>query len=437
MKKRLFTGLVTARPPVETPAKGSTGLQEISSAKPKIMVPQRSNNVDARERVLLTIDAAITPADLTGAYGIPAWALDTARMIRARNVAKKMGALVPTRNHNGREYPKPLLEHLATLPMVQGGAAAARLALTMGEGLIASIPEQSMGWAHHLFGRDRISTWDDTVNLARKMWETSLDNHEVERRGPSSPDDGEEGELPSWLPEGEPEEGDDNSFEEKDNGDQFLPQSWNMDTSKIPRRHGDSGPGTIDNDDCFDTLPMQRRPMRRGERRRPEIEGPFPRSWHRMPLDGKVFRGAPMRGGYRGRGTILVDLSGSMQWEAEDFDKMVKHLPECTVLGYSGYRNGGRMVVLADRGAAASGADVLRWRRKHHLGGNIIDVPALHYLARMPEPRIYIGDGGYTGVGDSFSEYVCNLSEDAIKQGKIKRFESATSAAKHFQTAKR
>jgi hypothetical protein len=43
--------------------------------------------------------------------------------------------------------------------------------------------------------------------------------------------------------------------------------------------------------------------------------------------------------------------------------------------------------------------------------GNVVDGPALRWLARQPEPRIWISDGHVTGIADQPSS---DLAVDAI-----------------------
>lgn len=75
---------------------------------------------------------------------------------------------------------------------------------------------------------------------------------------------------------------------------------------------------------------------------------------------------------------------------------------------YAGNGRLGTLVIVASRGRIA-GAEALRAAARGN--GNVIDGPALRWLARQPEPRIWISDGQVTGIADRPSS---DLAVDAI-----------------------
>lgn len=122
-------------------------------------------------------------------------------------------------------------------------------------------------------------------------------------------------------------------------------------------------------------------------------EGPIPTRFDRWSIDKRVFRTKK-----RGKGAaLLVDVSGSMSWEEDDLTRVLEEVPAATIAIYSGSGNKGQLVILAKDGKCAS----MRQAAKHMLGGNIIDGPALEWLAAQPQTtKLWMSDGVITGIGD-------------------------------------
>lgn len=138
---------------------------------------------------------------------------------------------------------------------------------------------------------------------------------------------------------------------------------------------------------------------------------------HRLPLDGRVFlRRRRQRGG-----TVLIDASGSMCFGPKDLERITAAAPAATVAIYAGRGGSGRLAIVAARGRMASGSDISALLGR----GNVIDGPALRWLAQQPEPRIWISDGQVTGTHDRPST---DLVVDAIRicqQARIRRASTA------------
>lgn len=122
----------------------------------------------------------------------------------------------------------------------------------------------------------------------------------------------------------------------------------------------------------------------------------------RLLVDERIF--AEQR--FRSAGTVLIDCSGSMGLGPEDVRKLVLSCPSVTVAGYSGSGRVGELVILAEKGKIIDKDDFNRFH-----GGNIVDGPALQWLASMPGPRIWVSDGGVTGIGDHMTP---NLVVEAL-----------------------
>jgi hypothetical protein len=137
---------------------------------------------------------------------------------------------------------------------------------------------------------------------------------------------------------------------------------------------------------------------RRSRRWQPAREGSHVRYPERWFHEQAIFR-RPVRE-RRGGGTVLVDTSGSMSLRDRDLDRLLGTTPQ-----------GARVAIYSGRGAVGE-LRIVAWgdrrARAEHLEpygiGNVIDVPALRWLARQPTPRLWISDGGVSGVGDCGSE---------------------------------
>ena len=162
---------------------------------------------------------------------------------------------------------------------------------------------------------------------------------------------------------------------------------------------------------------------RRGLRRawRPATEGARLGRLHRFCLDRAVFR-RPLR---RWGGSVLIDTSGSMRLDSEGIDAILAATRGVALVAiYSGRDAEGELRVVA-RGGSRAAPDQL----EPFGGGNIVDLPALGWLARQPQPRIWVSDGGVTGVGDNASPEHTQRCADARRAGRIRRVGSAEAAA--------
>jgi hypothetical protein len=145
---------------------------------------------------------------------------------------------------------------------------------------------------------------------------------------------------------------------------------------------------------CIETAPLCVPLRARGGMRawRASPEGSAVRYVHRWLTDGAIFRRRARKRG----GTILVDVSGSMSLEAEALDRLLLATPPGTrVAVYSGSEDRGTLRIVAE-GTRRAAAEHLKTPGR----GNIVDLPALEWLARQPPPRVWVTDGGVTGIGD-------------------------------------
>lgn len=128
---------------------------------------------------------------------------------------------------------------------------------------------------------------------------------------------------------------------------------------------------------------------------RPTEEGSNPRYPHRMMSDGKVFsRKRKVPGG-----SVLIDDSGSMSWTTDQLKDIILNAPASIIAAYSGWGSQGELMIVADN---ARYADMENPNNHPNGGGNVVDLPALEWLAVQSKPRIWVSDtfvipveGGY------------------------------------------
>lgn len=123
--------------------------------------------------------------------------------------------------------------------------------------------------------------------------------------------------------------------------------------------------------------------------------GVTPTAMHRLPVDQRVFGIKRRSNG----GTVLLDASGSMHIHADDIVQLLVAAPAATVAMYAGRISDGTLTIIARNGKSASAREIER-----HLDqtkrNNVVDGPALEWLARQPGPRLWVSDGRVTGRFD-------------------------------------
>jgi len=153
---------------------------------------------------------------------------------------------------------------------------------------------------------------------------------------------------------------------------------------------------------------------------KPAAEGAHPGALHRWAIDKAVFRRPCRRIG----GSVLIDTSGSMSFRPGDLDAILDASRGAALVAiYSGRSEEGQLRIVARAGRRASPEHLAPYG-----GGNIVDEPALRWLASQPGPRFWVSDGGVTGVGDVGSAEIRRRC-DEICRAAIRRFPSAREAA--------
>jgi hypothetical protein len=168
------------------------------------------------------------------------------------------------------------------------------------------------------------------------------------------------------------------------------------------------------------TVDEPERPLAACPRRagfRAEDTGSYLRGPHRLLTDGRVFA---IKRRHKG-GSVLVDFSGSMNLKETEVERILANAPAAVIAVYSADRDRGILRVLARDGRRVTGDFV-----KRPAGScNVIDGPALDWLARQPEPRFWMSDGMVTGVGDASGTGNAQYAAEVTRDAKILRVRTA------------
>lgn len=149
-------------------------------------------------------------------------------------------------------------------------------------------------------------------------------------------------------------------------------------------------------------------------------EGVIPHHPYRRALDGAIFRHRVRRPG----GTVLIDVSGSMSLDAASIDRVLAATAGMArVAMYSGEGDVGELRLVARDGHRARSRYLAPFGK-----GNIVDEPALAWLAHQPAPRLWISDGGVTGVDDVPSRAIHERCRAVCERAHIRRVGSIDEA---------
>lgn len=160
--------------------------------------------------------------------------------------------------------------------------------------------------------------------------------------------------------------------------------------------------------------------------------GAIPRYMHRMCSDRRVFSQKRKARG----GTVLIDTSGSMSINTFQIDYVLERAPCATIAMYSGNDVSGYISIIARNGHRAEAVTIDKARKISGFG-NIIDGPALRWLTKQEEPRIWVCDGYVTGCHDTQSSNLLAEAGALVMYGRVKRISTMDEAMKKFDKVRR
>lgn len=161
---------------------------------------------------------------------------------------------------------------------------------------------------------------------------------------------------------------------------------------------------------------------KRGQQKLWREDGVIPVAPYRLTLDNKIFTRKRKLAG----GTVLIDASGSMSFSDDDLANLIAVAPGARVAVYAGEDDVGRLVIVADSGKMTT-CEVISSAltgEHHRMYGNVVDGPALEWLARQPAPRIWVSDGMVTGKGDRMTHNLRQEAIEVMRKAHIERIEN-------------
>tara|TARA_B100000214_G_scaffold370595_1_gene345516 strand:+ start:8898 stop:10469 length:1572 start_codon:yes stop_codon:yes gene_type:complete len=152
--------------------------------------------------------------------------------------------------------------------------------------------------------------------------------------------------------------------------------------------------------------------LNKGREYRPMEYGTNPKYINRYCVDKKIFKQKQRTYG----GTILIDASGSMAFNGQDILEIMQELPAVTIAMYNDRTESREWEKGALRIIGAGGKRVTTdYLSKWSGGGNLVDGPALDWLAKQKPARIWVSDMYVFGKHNSNSY---NLLQDCYQKMK-------------------
>ena len=142
----------------------------------------------------------------------------------------------------------------------------------------------------------------------------------------------------------------------------------------------------------------------------------------RLVIDRAIFA----RSGAGGTGTVLIDTSGSMSLSVDEVEGIVRAAGGAAVVAiYSGSGDVGELRIVARGDRRATNEQFESFGT-----GNVVDLPALEWLAKQSRPRLWVSDGCVTGVSDRGCEILLAECHEVISRGDIQRVDDTEEALK-------
>ena len=152
----------------------------------------------------------------------------------------------------------------------------------------------------------------------------------------------------------------------------------------------------------------------------------------RLLSDGLSFREKRRRT----QGTVLIDCSGSMGINDVLLARLVANVSAVTVALYASDPSdlqAGHLVIVARDSRMVENVETTR--EESLGGGNVVDVPALEWLVRQAQPRVWVSDGGVTGKGDRSNSVVTSRCAKLRREGGVERLGSLEDALVRFRVS--
>ncbi len=157
-------------------------------------------------------------------------------------------------------------------------------------------------------------------------------------------------------------------------------------------------------------------------------EGAILRAPWRVTTDQRVFRHTRVPK----TGSVLIDASGSMGLSPNDVQRIAATVPAGIVAAYGADCQEGPLRILAHHGRITKDANAYEFP-----SANVIDIPALEWLATQPKPRVWVSDGRVTGLNDTTYPSITARAESLQRSATINRVDNVSAAVKMLRAGRR
>ena len=171
------------------------------------------------------------------------------------------------------------------------------------------------------------------------------------------------------------------------------------------------------------TVNLQAR-LKGGRQYRPSDFGYNPKYINRYCIDKKIFKQKMTTLG----GTILIDASGSMEFDGQDILEVMQMLPAVTIAMYNGSGDTGDLRIIAKNGKRVTE----KYLDDHSGYGNVVDGPALEWLGTQPARRIWVSDMHVFGAhGDTAGFNLMADVNNSVKKYNIVNLKNIEEVKEH------
>lgn len=155
--------------------------------------------------------------------------------------------------------------------------------------------------------------------------------------------------------------------------------------------------------------------------------GVVPTNIHRSLIDGNIFS----RKIREQTGTILIDDSGSMHFTQKEIEEIIEHAPASLIAVYAASELGDdpNIKIVAKNGKYTEDL-------KFRAANNLVDMPALMWLAEQNEPRIWVSDAQAVPISGGTWEQAAGQCLAFCEKNKINVVATAQDAADVFSGKK-
>ena len=282
-------------------------------------------------------------------------------------------------------------------------------------------------YAHNILNRLTTHRYGHNPSY-RKVQKLAVELSEVLDMFTEPPEPWDPNAKPEGSGQGDDEENNDTTEETTEQSDEISNLESRMRTKLLDEMKYKSGSGV----GKWGTMQIWEPPLpvnlagrlNAGRNYRAQDYGYVPKYINRWCIDKKIFKQKQRVLG----GTILIDASGSMMFDGKDILEIMSSLPGVTIAMYNGYGWTGDLRIIAKNGRRVDE----KYLDTYSGGGNVVDGPALEWLATQSPRRIWVSDMKVFGAyGDTAGFNLLKQCYDLCTKHKIINLEDIEEVKKY------